>query len=165
MATISITRGEGRFQFDSFCTNNDKVCFHFYRFQFSKPTKRASLMLLHKAPHLCIWDTVSGAPSHFLAHILILLTKFSSPPPQFLFFLHSLTNPKQADSGTKIWHASKRQLERFDFRSRRRRQNFWDPFVSHDLMRRESAAFVLCLQYKLDICLEFSLGSSKEKER
>lgn len=90
---------------------------------------------------------MSGALSESLAHVLILLTNLNpsggSSTPQFLFFLHSLTNPTQADSGTKIWRASKRQLERFDFRSRRRRQNFLDPSVSHDLMRQESAAFVL----------------------
>lgn len=140
-------------RFDTFCCNNEKVCFHFYQIRLFFT---ASLAHLHTAPDWWIWDTrslTSGAPSHFLAHILILLTNFSPSgvfsTPQFLLFLHSLSNPTQAYSGTKIRRASKRQLERLHFRSRRRRQNFLDPSVSHDLMRRGSAAFVL----KPGVCL------------
>lgn len=138
-------------RFDTFCSNSEKVCFHFLSdpFLFFKLTTRAALALLHTAPDWWIWDTrslTSGAPSHFLAHILILLTNFSpsggsSTPPRFLLFLRLLTNPTQADSGTKIQRAWKRQLERLHFRSRRRRQNFLDRSVSRDPMRRERAPF------------------------
>lgn len=89
----------------------------------------------------------SGAPSRSLAHVLILLTNFrpsGSFTPPFLLFLHSLTNPAQPDSRTKIGGAPKRQLERLDFRSRRRQQNFLDSSVSHDLMRRDGSAWNFC---------------------